>query len=173
MKRYSRWWQSWHLLELKMPTDKNLKINLSFNADEALMYLIQQVTKLPTEEILGFFYDLGVKVTEIGIENMIKDGTHSCRKDMRNFYPNSCVPFKLMVKGSKYKTVIDGALVEVFNGSLSIEFPDKSRTVDQQALMDRIIEKTLLDGESLPNFPKPLIKQSKMYKKLIEEVYKK
>lgn len=148
----------------------NIKINLGFSADEALMYLIQQNTKLPTEEILGFFYDLGTKVAEIGVANM--EGTRSIRKDIRDAFPGSNVPFKLLVKAYKRSRYVNGswALTDEVSGQIVVEFPDKSRSVDHKALIDKILERTLLDGESLPNFPQPKNKTPKMYKDLIGEV---
>lgn len=135
------------------------------------MYLIQQTTKLPTEEILGFFYDLGMKVAEIGIEKMEGRGI---RKDIRDVFPNSCVPFKLLVKGRKLGQWNSSGvpIIDEFWGSIEVTFPDKSRTVDQKALMEKIIERTLLDGESLPNFPQPQNRTPKMYKDLIESAIK-
>ncbi len=136
------------------------------------MYLIQQTTKLPTEEILGFFYDLGMKVADIGIENMEGRGI---RKDIRDVFPGSCVPFKLLVKGRKQRqwTPSGYSNTENFHGQIEVTFPDRSRSVDQKVLVEKILERTLLDGESLPDFPAPQIKTPKMYKDLIEEVIRK
>lgn len=157
-------------------SDKEVKeIKLSFSADGSLMYLIQQTTKQPTEEILGFFYDLGVKVAEIGVDNMEGRGI---RKDIRDVYPNSSVPFKLLVKGQMRHNFWDPNVKGYvnrrhFSGHIEVTFPDQSRMVDQKALMEKIFEKNLLGGESLPNFPQPQVKTPKMYKDLIEEVLNK
>jgi hypothetical protein len=137
------------------------KMHVRFYADEALMYLIQQTTKLPTEDILGFFYELGVKVAEIGFVNMSTN--RSIRKDIRDIFPKSNIPFKLLVKGYKH---VQGD----FTGHIEVSFPDACRGVDHQALLEKIIEKTLLDGESLPDFPRPVIKTPKMYKDLMKHV---
>lgn len=136
------------------------------------MYLIQQTTKLPTEEILGFFYDLGMKVAEIGIEKMEGRGI---RKDIRDVFPGSCVPFKLLVKGRLQRQWMPGGgygTTDEFWGSIEITFPDKSRSVDQKALLEKIVERSLLDGESLPNFPQPANRTPKMYQDLIESAIK-
>lgn len=135
------------------------------------MYLIQQTTKLPTEEILGFFYDLGMKVAQIGIEKMEGRGI---RKDIRDVFPGSCVPFKLLVKGNLQRawTPTGYSTTEEFWGSIEITFPDKSRSVDQKALLEKIVERSLLDGESLPNFPQPQNRTPKMYQDLIESAIK-
>jgi hypothetical protein len=149
------------------------KPQFSFSADEALMYLIQQTTKMPTEEILGFFYDLGIKIGEMGAENM-ETNQGAIRKDIRDLFPNTCVPFKLLVKGHKQyiNTPSGWKRIGTIHGSIEVSFPDKARTVDHKALIEKIIERTLLDGESLPNFPKPKPRANKMYKGLIEEILK-
>jgi hypothetical protein len=138
------------------------------------MYLIQQTTKQPTEEILGFFYDLGIKVAEIGFNNM--EG-RSIRKDIRDIYPDTNIPFRLLVKGYGDRTYDSTTRKYVrtgkFHGTMEISFPDKAEYVDQQALVEKIFEKTLLGAESLPNFPKPASRTPKMYKDLINEVLKK
>lgn len=136
------------------------------------MFLIQETSKLPTEEILGFFYDLGVRVAEIGIDKMEGRGI---RKDIRDDFPGTAIPFKLLVKGRKTRqwTPSGYTNADEFWGSIEVTFPDKSRGVDQKALMEKIVERSLLDGESLPNFPKPKSKTPKMYKDLIAEVFKK
>jgi len=150
--------------------EQQRKATISFSADEALMFLIQQTTKLPTEDILGFFYDLGIKVAEIGIDKMKGRGI---RKDIRDVFPGSYIPFKLLVKarrsGVRPRPPATG--IE-FWGSIEVTFPDKSRVVDQQALVEKIVEKNLLDGDSLPNFPQPKNKTPKMYKELIEQAIK-
>ncbi len=132
------------------------------------MYLIQQTTKLPTEEILGFFYDLGMKVAEIGIDNMEGRGI---RKDIRDNFPGSPVPFKLLVKGKKRRqyTPSGWTNTEEFYGEIEVTFPDVSRSVDQKALIEKIFERSVLDaGDPLPEFPQPKTKTPKMYKDLIE-----
>lgn len=136
------------------------------------MFLIQETTKLPTEEILGFFFDLGVRVGEIGIENMEGRGI---RKDIRDDFPGTSIPFKLLVKGRKQMRWTPSGYTKdnEFSGNIEVTFPDKTRGVDQKALMEKIVERSLLDGESLPNFPKPKSKTPKMYKDLIAEVFKK
>jgi len=151
--------------------EQKKKITISFSADEALMYLIQQTTKLPTEEILGFFYDLGMKVAEMGIEKMEGRGI---RKDIRDVFPGSNIPFKLLVKGrmQRQHTPTGWANSGIFYGGIEVSFPDKSRGVDQRALLEKIVERSLLDGESLPNFPQPASKTPKMYKDLIAQAVK-
>lgn len=134
------------------------------------MYLIQQTTKLPTEEILGFFYDLGMKVADIGIANMEGRGI---RKDIRDVFPGSCVPFKLLVKGRKTRQWTPSGYTnnEEFWGEIEVTFPDVSRSVDQKALLEKIFERSVLDqGDPLPEFPQPKTKTPKMYRDLIKSV---
>ena len=49
-----------------------MKTSFTIKADNALMYIIQNGYKKPSDEILGFFNDLGKKVLEIGVDDMIK-----------------------------------------------------------------------------------------------------
>jgi len=157
-------------------SDEKISKSINFGADEALMFLIQQTTKLPTEDILGFFYDLGMRVVDIGVDNMSGRGI---RKDIRDTFPNTHIPYKLLVKGNKRDNWINSGTAtrnmvrdgtSRFNGSMLVTFPDTCRSVDQKALIEKIVEKTLLDGESLPDFPQPINKTPKMYKKLMKEI---
>ena len=144
-------------------------VHLTFAADESLMYLIQQTTKAPTEEILGFFLDLGQKIAQIGIDKMEGKGI---RKDVRDIYPGTNVPFKILVKGGKRRIWDQGWKFSGYEAHIEVSFPEMILGVDQKALVEKIIERTLLDGESLPNFPQPKNKTPKMYRELIEEVLK-
>jgi hypothetical protein len=159
-----------------MTADTKLKVQIRFSADEHLMYLIQQTTKQPTEYILGFFYDLCVKIGEIGADNRRGAGA-SIRKDLRDCYPGTSIPFKILLKGRPSRVWDPITRKYTSQDSLECEaevgFPDKSRYVDHKTLMEKIMEKELLGGESLPDFPEPPSKTPKMYKKLIEEVLKK
>lgn len=135
---------------------------MSFHPDAGLMYLIQQVTKLPSDEILGFFYDFGKEVFVVGIKNM---AGRSIRKDIQALYPGTAIPFKILVKG--YKGYGQGP-----SGSIEVTFPDNSTYMDTEKLMEMIMEKTLLGGSSLPDFEAPKSRTPKLYKDLIEQVLK-
>lgn len=126
------------------------------------MYLIQQITKQPTDEILGFFYDFGKEVFIIGMENM---GGRSIRKDIQAMYPGTDIPFKMLVKG--YKGYGQGP-----TGTIEVTFPDNPTYMDTEKLMEMIMEKVLLGGTSLPPFEPPKSRTPKMYKDLIQQVLK-
>lgn len=135
---------------------------ISFRPDAGLMYLIQQVTKQTTDEILGFFYDFG---KQIAIEGIAKMEGRSIRKDIQAMYPNTAIPFKILVKG--HRGYGQGA-----SASVEVTFPDNPTYMDTEKLMEMIMEKQLLGGSSLPDFEPPKSRTPKMYKTLIEEVLK-
>jgi hypothetical protein len=126
------------------------------------MYLIQQVTKQPTDEILGFFYDFGKEVFIVGMKNM--EG-RSIRKDIQAMYPGTVIPFKMLVKGHK-------GYGQGPSGNIEVTFPDNPTYMDTDKLMDMIMEKQLLGGTSLPDFDPPASRTPKMYKDLIKQVLK-
>lgn len=143
---------------------------LSFAPDAGLMYLIQQVTKQSTDEILGFFYDFGKQVFITGVANM-KEHQRDIRKDIRALYPNTAIPFKMLVEGGKdrynYHTK-----KSCMSGRIYVQFPDNPSYIDTTKLIDMIMEKQLLGGSSLPPFEEPKSRTPKMYKDLIEQVLK-
>lgn len=138
-------------------TDKSIR----FNPDAGLMYLIQSVTKQNTADILGFFYDFGKAVLLQGVEAM--DG-RSIRKDIRDYYPGTAIPFKLLVKANKWGSG------PVTGGDISVDFPDNSMYIRTEELMDLIMERELLGTTGLPDLEPPKVKTPKMYRDLIEQV---
>lgn len=126
---------------------------LSFNLDAGLMYLIQQVTKQSTDEILGFFYDFS---KEVAIEGMAKMKGRSIRKDIQIMYPNTCIPFRILVNGS----------IKPYGAKASIEitFPSNPTYINTEKLTEMIIERELLGGSALPDFEAPKSRTPKMYK---------
>jgi hypothetical protein len=131
------------------------------------MYLIQQVTKQSTDEILGFFYDFGKEIFIIGIKNM-KTNQREIRKNIEALYPGTAIPFLINVEGGKRGYGELG-----FGATIKATFPDNATYMDTEKLMEVIIEKTLLGGSSLPDFEPPRSHTPKMYKDLIREVLKK
>lgn len=147
---------------------------LSFRPDAGLLYLIQQVTKKPTDEILGFFYDFGKEVFIIGVQNM---AGRSIRKDIQAMYPGTAIPFKILVKGQKSHRAWNQATGQYINkdsysGTLEVTFPDNPTYMDTEKLMDVIMEKALLGGSHLPDFEAPKSRTPKLYKDLIEQILK-
>lgn len=127
------------------------------------MYLIQQTTNQPTDEILGFFYDFGKEVFIIGVQNM-KTNQRSIRKQIEAIYPGTHVPFKILVEGGK-SWGSNG-----FHGDLYVTFPDNTSYMDTEKIIEAIMERTLLGGSSLPPIEPPKSKTPKMYKDLIKKV---
>lgn len=139
------------------------------------MYLIQQVTKQSTDEILGFFYDFGKQIFIIGCENMTG---RSIRKDIQALYPGTAIPFKILVKGYKTNHMWDPNTktyrnAESYSGTLEVTFPDNPTYMNTDKMIEVIIEKQLLGGSSLPDFDVPKSRTPKMYKDLIDGVLKK
>ena len=139
---------------------------LNFHPDAGLMYLIQQVTKQPTDEILGFFYDFGKEVFIVGIQNM-KTNQREIRKNIEALYPGTAIPFLLNVEGGKR-----GYNGLPYGGTIKATFPTNTSYMDTEKLMELIMEKTLLGGSSLPDFDAPPSRTPKMYKTLIDQVIK-
>lgn len=142
-------------------TTKLVDKNISFSPDAGLMYLIQSVTKQNSAEILGFFYDFGKAVLLKGVEEM--EGK-SIRKDIRDYYPGTAIPFKLLVKAHKWGSDA------VRSGSIEVDFPDNSMYIKTDDLMDMIMERELLGTSGLPDFEQPKSKTPKMYRELIQQV---
>ena len=138
---------------------------VSFRPDAGLMYLIQQVTKQPTDEILGFFYDFGKEVLIQGIDNM-KSNQRSIRKDIRDFYPGTAIPFKMLVEASTWNKNLSNCIIYVM-------FPDNPIYLKTEEMIELIMEKQLLGASALPDFEEPRSRTPKMYKKLIEQVLRK
>jgi len=130
------------------------------------MYLIQQVTKQSTDEILGFFYDFGKEVFILGIKAM-KPNQRDIRKNIEAIYPGTAIPFLLNVEGGKR-----GYAGQPFHGTIKATFPTNTTYMDTEKLIEMIMEKTLLGGSSLADFEAPKSRTPKMYKDLIETVLK-
>ena len=147
-----------------MATPKFIKDeNISFRPDAGLMYLIQSVTKQNSAEIMGFFFDFGKAVLLQGVEKM--EG-RSIRKDIRDYYPGTAIPFKLLVEASKYGSEA------VKGGSIYVEFPDNAMYIKTDELMTMVFERELLGSSGVPDFEQPKSKTPKMYRELIEQVLK-
>lgn len=141
--------------------------SFSFQPDQGLMYLIQQITNKPSAEILGFYYDLGKQIFEIGLKNM-KTNQREIRKVVEDMYPGTAVPFKMLVKARR------GYKENHAHGSVEITFPDNAVYMNREeieAMMTDLMENSLLGAEhQFPAFTSPPPVAGKMYKKLIEEI---
>lgn len=170
--------------QIDKSTRPPLKLDSSFITDNFLMYLIQDVTKLPTSDILGFFADLAKAVAEEGVHFMYEQGTSTMRKEIFDFFPGTSIPFSLLVEGSKYRAVwwynpttskyeerIDlDPIVRKGTYCATAGFPDHTSNVDQTKLADIIMEKAILGACDMPPFEKPDPRCPKMYRDLMKEI---
>jgi len=151
-----------------------LKCTGEFSTDKFLMFLIQDVTKLPTSDILGFFADLGKVVAEEGVHFMHENGTNSMRKEIFDFFPGTSIPYSIKVEGKKRDYYRGHPEPEpnarIGRYYIKVGFPSQTSYVDQKELLNIIIEKDLLGACEMPNFEKPDPKCPKMYKDLMLEV---
>lgn len=160
------------------PEDMQVNIKMSYNFDAFLMYLVQDVTKKPSAEILNFFYELANAVASMGFKAKKDNGGIDKRID--DCFPGSSIPFHMRIKGrrrtwdyvnGKYQTFdnpIYAAIVEV-------GFPTQNIHMDSKKLEDAataIMEHHLLGGDVVAEvapFDKPEPRSGRMYKKLMDE----
>ena len=124
-----------------------IKIN-GFIVDQNLMYLIQSITKNPTADILCYFHNLVIKITEEYLDK--NKGTKKLyKKTLRWHYPDTDIPYKMELRG------------DMIAGScrlyISVAFPTKKDHIDVTSVMNTVVENILgLEGsEALPLFNKP------------------
>lgn len=149
-----------------------MKKHTHYVFDQFLLYLIQDVTKKPSVEILTFFYELAREVVNMGIEGR-KDDHSGIYKKIDNFFPGTSIPFHMLVDGRVYSGW--GTNEDRFECSVEIGFPDRGNYMDEKELKkieEALMEHTLLGGVGviIPNFTKPEIKVPKMYKSLMAKV---
>ena len=153
---------------------EQLPILVRLETVDQLMYLIQQVTGDPTDEILGFFNDLGKSIVEISVDQLKKQ--RSIRRTISDYYPNSPIPFEILVTGNKTSYYFDPKTKQQiqkqhFNAHVFVGFPSDGTRQDNDKLMEIVAERALLGGCSLPAFEKPPTKSAKMYKSLMKQIY--
>lgn len=139
--------------------------NIGFRPDQGLMYLIQQTTKQSSDEILGFFFDFGRQVLKVGLENMTGS---TIRKDIRDIYPGTAIPFKILVEGGNRYWQNNEA-----HGTIYISFPDNPEYIDSQKIIEFVMERELLGQVSMPEFEQPSSRTPKLYKDFIAQVLNK
>lgn len=148
-----------------------LKCHSAFKADKFLMYLIQDITKLSTSDILGFFADLSKEIAEEGVHYMYEQGTRSMIKKISDFFPGTSIPYHIEISGSNYAHKGESNVpVREASYIVNVCFPTEMHPVDQVKLSDIIMEKAILGGSDLPEFAKPDTKCPKMYRDLMKEV---
>jgi hypothetical protein len=157
-------------------SEEVLKIKTTYKFDSFLMYLIQDITKRSSAEILNFFYELTTQVREVGLANRTGNGIH---KKIADFFPGTSIPFHVEVRGQcridQYDLVTRKySGVPYFKCQADIGFPTEiTVSVNEKALEDNavaLMEKALLDAEDVPvaAFVRPQPKTPKMYKKLMD-----
>jgi hypothetical protein len=159
---------------------ERIEVKLSFRFDAFLLRVIQDVTKRPSAEILNFFNELGKQVANIGTEQRKGSGI---RKNITDYFPNTSIPFRLIVKGDprgpyrKYdlnkKAYTDEEIPAHMNCEVEVGFPFEGMGIETQKLDDiavQLMEQALLGGEevAMPPFARPEIRTPKMYKPLMD-----
>ena len=158
--------------------EKLLPIKLKYRLDSFLMYLIQDVTKRPSIEIINFFHELSNQIAELGQEKRTGNGIH---KKIDDYFPGTSIPFHLELKGHpnreyNYQTR-KYADAEKFVCKVEIGFPDRSTYIDDKVfeeIGDFLMEKALLgvevpaDSPANQPFVRPETRSPKMYKKLMD-----
>src|ERR1035437_1760313 len=151
-----------------------LKIKATYSFDEFLMYLVQDITKRSSADILNFFHELGRQVSEVGFSNMKGSSIH---KKITDYFPGTSVPFHLLVKGAKQNGRWNPSTrryenVEAYYCSVEVGFPDKGTYIEEKDLNDisvKLMEKSLLGREEvgIASFTRPNISTPRMYVKIM------
>lgn len=148
-----------------------LKVDCRFHTDQFLMYMIQEITNLPTSDLLGFFSDLGQAVGNEGVHFMYENGTTGMRKEIFDYFPGTAIPFCMKVDGSRrYGGPSEEVGARTAHYNIEVGFPSKQSYVDQTTLANIIMEKAILGGSDMPRFQKPDTKCPKMYTDLMKEI---
>lgn len=137
--------------------DHKIKVKLEqFAVDNNLMYLIQGVTKLPTQDILGYFYSMANTLTEEGLKHC---KARQFKRRLDYFYPDTPIPFRLEVWSNYgslplYRT---GDVTSPLKVHVEVSFPKKAIYSDVSDMVTQFTEVGLglVEGEDLPKFDKP------------------
>lgn len=160
-----------------MIEENKLEIKLSYRFDSFLMYLIQEVTKRPSAEILNFFHELSTEVARIGYEKRTGTGI---KKKIDDYFPGSSIPFHMELEGTprsegnwNQTTRQYENQKTTFRCEVHVGFPDRTTYMNQEALDEMatyLMERALL-GVDLPEvkpFERPEVSSPKIYKKLMD-----
>lgn len=161
-----------------MEEKKQLPIKLKYHLDQFLMYLIQDVTKRPSIEIINFFHELATQVAELG---QLKKTGHGIHKKIDDYFPGTSIPFHMELEGRPNRAYdfntrkyVDG---ETFSCLVNVGFPNRSTYIDDKVfeeIGDFLMEKALLgvevpaDSPANQPFVRPEVKSPKMYKDLMD-----
>lgn len=136
---------------------KSFKVR-DYSVDSNLGYLIQQITKDPTHEVLAYFYGVSQFVMA---ELLRKSKASWINKDVILFYKDTPITYRINLSGA-------GPGREKPNISIKVTFPrnDESHKVDE--IMTAVMESGLtLTGEhTMDAFPTPQLKTPKCLTKV-------
>lgn len=147
--------------------DKITKIKYHYRFDAFLMYLIQDVTKRPSAEILNFFNELSTQVAEIGVDKM-HEGQRAIDKKIDDYFPGTSIPIHMRVTGYRNRRQEE----QPVSCEVTVSFPTRTAPIpekDLQLAATMLMEHHLLGGEMpdvLP-FTRPDIKSQRMFKDLM------
>lgn len=130
-----------------------LKIE-EFKVNRSLAYLIQQVTKDSTQEILGYFYGISSFV----IDDVYKKSKASyVNKDIVLFYKDTAISFRLRIHCGGIQTISN---YDKKRQMVGVSFPSSEESQNITELMTKIMESGLglIEEEEMPRFDKPILK---------------
>lgn len=137
----------------------------TFNADSNLLYLIQQVTKQSSADILNYFYSTAMAIIET---SLVKSTAQYPRRKLKMCYPNTAIPFQLEVWYNKYYKV-DGQDTQV---TCNVVFPKIQMHFNNLAdIANQIAEAHLLGGKEpkIDPFEAPALRAPGGMRNLIRE----
>jgi|GEM_PF-5264446 len=145
---------------------KPIRIKMgSFQVDNNLMFLIQSITKKPTQDILGYFYSTATTLTEEGLKHCV---AQQFKRRLDYFYPGTDIPYRLEV-WSGWQTLrgYNADRSKPLDVSVSISFPKKPLMSDVADMITNFTEVGLglTEGEDLPLFQKPATRVPRGMKK--------
>lgn len=137
---------------------KSLKVR-DYSVDRNLGYLIQQITKDSTQEILAYFYGISTFVIN---DLAAKSKASWLNKDIILFYKETPISYRIQISGSGPGYRMDDEDYEP-SVSISVKFPNKSEEHEVGDLMNAVMESglQLTDEQNMPPFEKPELKTPK------------
>lgn len=135
----------------------SLKIR-KFDVNKNLGYLIQQITKDSTQDILAYFYG----IASFAVEDMQKKSKASfINKEIILFYKETPISFKIQISGNNPKS-------ENVSVDLHVIFPKDIERHDVTNLINAVLESGLglSDESTLPEFGRPVLKTPRCLKEI-------
>lgn len=136
---------------------KVIKVN-QFKVNKSLSYLIQQITKDSTQEILGYFFGISSFVAD---EVFKKSKASYANKDIVLFYKDTPITFKIKMHCGSIQ--VDD---QPGYWSASVGFPTQADDQDITELMTKVMEVGLglmevglglIEEEAIAPFEKPVL----------------